>query len=129
MLALADGLENRRVSVRGNLGLTPVLWRGQAAIACGPFRGPADPIEALGGGTGPFCCPGGGDASVLVTNGQENLILDGSWCHGDSSRTCCSLPVLGQAVIASGVLTWRERGDGLDEAWVLKDPDVCELEP
>lgn len=79
--------------------------------------------------TAPSVCPDSGDASVLVASGNENLILDGSWCYGDSSRTCCSLPVFGQAVIASGVLSWRESRASAREGWVLKDPEVCEVKP
>ena len=127
LLALADGFEGARVSVRGNLMLIPVAWRNLSGIMCGPFTtyGKPLPIVERGGGMGAFCCPAEGDAPVVVTNGQRNLIVEGSWCFGDSSRTCCSLPVFGQAVIVSGVFAWREVSPQWSEGWVLQQPELC----
>ena len=116
LIALADGFEGKRVSVRGALKLTPVIP---------PYYGLTCTPEEVRRGE---CCSGLGEASVLVTNGEENVILDGSWCHGDSSRLCCSFPVLGQAVIVSGVFSWRESRWLTPEGWVLKDAELCEVQ-
>jgi len=116
LIALADGFEGKRVSVRGNLKLTPVIP---------PYYGVNCMPDQLASGN---CCSGFGEASVLVTNGDENVILDGSWCHGDSSRLCCSFPVLGQAVIVSGVFSWRHSRWLTPEAWVIKEAEVCEVQ-
>jgi hypothetical protein len=67
------------------------------------------------------------DNDVLVTNSEQNVALEGSWCHGDASRICCSLPVLGQAVMVSGVFSWREARRWGPEAWMIKDAALCEV--
>jgi hypothetical protein len=128
--ALAPDLEGVRVSVRGELKLLPIIWNNQSAISCGPFTatGKPTPIRARGGGSDGFCCPAQGDAPVLLTNGQQSLMLDGSWCFGDSSRTCCSLPVFGQTVIVQGVLRWRPARVDVREGWMLERPRVCQVE-
>jgi len=118
LVALGDGFEGTRVSVRGDLKLTQLL-SSYSDMYCEP-KGPE--------GRQGRCCSADADAYTLVTNGDESVALEGSWCHGDSSRICCSLPVLGQAVIARGVLIWREaRRWGLPETWMLKDPELCEV--
>lgn len=130
LLGLAVYLDGTRVAVRGDLTLSPVIWSGLSGIRCGPSTtvGKPSPEAAHGGGSDAFCCPAEGDAPVLIASGRQSLPLDGSWCYGDSSRACCSLPVFGQAVIASGVLGWREASVGVREGWVLTRPELCQVE-
>ncbi len=123
LVALAEGLEGTAVTVRGTLALEPNLGIG-GDVVCGPFKPNTrfDPDPARGGGDGDFCCPHRIDSPVFVTNGRARVMLEGSWCSGDSSRSCCSLPVGGQTVVATGVLamssTW---------GWTLKSPALCEV--
>lgn len=120
LAALSPGLEGHTVRVRGSLALQPVT-SSAAAVICGPFKAFLEPDLARGGGSDSFCCPGHGDAPVFVTNGSAQVVLDGSWCSGDSSRACCSLAVTAQVVIATGIL-----GSG---PWgrTLKNPELCEV--
>ena len=124
LLGLAVHVEDTPVAVRGDLTLEPVVWGGMSGIRCGPYTsaGKQTPLAGHGGGSDAFCCPAQGDAAVLIASGHQSLMLDGSWCYGDSSRACCSLPVFGQAVIANGVIRWREARVGVRAGWVLENP-------
>lgn len=121
LLGLVEGFEGQRVTVRGAIVLHPVTSHGLASIACGPFKqgGKATPDLKKGGGYDAFCCPAQGNASVSITNGTDELYLDGFFCGGDSSRSCCSIPVLGQEVQVTGML----RCEG---AFSLADPEICQ---
>lgn len=122
LVAFARGLEGAKVLVRGTFALEPNLGIG-GDVVCGPFKPNTEfePDRAHGGGDGDFCCPRRQDSPVFVTNGRARVMLEGSWCSGDSSQSCCSLPVAGQMVVATGVLTSSHWG------WALKSPVLCEV--
>ena len=130
VVGLAEGFQDLRVTVRGALVLSPVMWSGLASIACGPFSpgksGTPEPNLGKGGGYDTFCCPSHGDAPISVTNGADNLYIDGSFCSGDPSRSCCNIPVFGQQVQVTGILHYRESAVGVPEGLSLAEADICQ---
>jgi hypothetical protein len=92
-------------SVRGSLG---IHGGSMSQTAC----------FAPGGGK-PACC-NGSTGTVILDGVPAPLKLEGLFCAGDESETCCNAPAYGQTVVATGRLKRSSSG------WTLSEPTVCE---
>jgi hypothetical protein len=102
-------LEGRLVRVRGELGLS--TWSRQPASAA---------VQTAS-------CPPQPSFPIVLRDGSQQLFIEGLTCSGDRSRLCCNAPALGQAVMVSGLLTWRNAFASQGDAWTLSDTTLCEL--
>src|SRR5258708_5995192 len=97
---------------------------GSALVGCsrsGPDGGAlVEPPNA------PTLCCGGSWAPLGLVSECFALRLEDMECEGDESRLCCSAPVRGQAIVATGMLEWKQGRGG--SGWMLRDPKLCSLE-
>jgi hypothetical protein len=117
LLPSAASLAGRIIRVRGPLGI-------------GWFTGTRHDCARGSGRSG--CCNSAG-AAVLLGGAPETLGLQGLFCMGDESQTCCNAPAYGQEVVVTGFLT-TARTDGRGNwqgglpttpRWSMKQVKLC----
>jgi hypothetical protein len=126
VLDRADALEGQLVTLRGTLGISKID-SNQAGISCCP-DGTTDCSSDKATESGDYCCDEA-EGPIAIVGGRDYLTLEGLKCGGDLSQMCCNLPVLGQSVLTSGLLTWRDFVLGAGPSWVLAHPRICEIRP
>jgi hypothetical protein len=107
VLSSASKSTGRRISVRGRL---EVGLQAMTLAACGSANGRG-------------CCNRA--RSPLVLGGaSESLELQGFFCAGDDSQSCCNAPAFGQSVVASGELV-AAPSNGKRMPWILAHAALC----
>lgn len=114
VLAETSALEGRVIRVRGRLGVGQI---SSTLKGCGQEAGQRRCCNSAGG-------------EVIVSDGAEAIRIDGLYCRGDDSRSCCNAPAYGQEVVISGTLL-RDTTDynASDESgWHLANANVCNID-
>ena len=124
-----EELKDNPVSVAGTLGISGVV-SDQVGMQCGPYEsdGITPDIKRGGGFGNDYCCQEA-HGPIVVTASNGFLPLEGVMCSGDRSRLCCNVAVLGQKVIVTGTLVWRDYVAMLGPSWALSNPEICEIHP
>lgn len=114
VLAAASALEGRVIRVRGRLGVGPMF---SSSKGCGQEAGRVRCCNRAGG-------------EVIVSDGARVIRIDGLYCHGDDSRSCCNVPAYGQEVVTSGTLLGDTTNyNASDEnRWHLANAHVCNVD-
>ena len=107
VLASASKSTGQRISVRGLLGVGP-----QSTTLMGCFDS---------GGRG--CC-NQTRGQVVLGGASEVLALEGFFCAGDDSQSCCNVPAYGQSVVATGALVRADSSAG-PTRWHLARAVLC----
>jgi hypothetical protein len=64
-------------------------------------------------------------SGIIVLDGVPGpLALDGLFCGGDESETCCNAPAYGQTVVVTGRLT--RSPSRWTSGWTIAEPTLCE---
>ncbi|MGC4070576.1 MAG: hypothetical protein QM784_39090 [Polyangiaceae bacterium] len=125
----AEELKDTSLALSGTLGMSDVV-SDQDAIQCGPYEADGiTPDVKRGGGFGDDYCCIEAHGPVVVADSNGYLPLEGILCSGDRSQMCCNIPVLGQRVVVTGTLVWRDYVAMLGPSWALADPEICQLNP
>lgn len=114
VLAATSALEGRVIRVRGRLGVGQISF---TLKGCGQESGQRR------------CCNGAG-GEVIVSDRAEAIRIDGLYCRGDDSRSCCNAPAYGQEVVISGTLLGDTTNyNASDESgWHLANANVCNVD-
>ena len=74
---------------------------------------------------GRLCCNHAG-GPVLLGGAAQTLALEGLYCTGDDSATCCNAPAYGQVVVATGLLERAPPSpDRTTSGWRLSGVSLC----
>jgi hypothetical protein len=113
VLAATSALEGRVIRVRGRLRVGPIF---STRKGCGQEAGRVRCCNRAGG-------------EVIVSDGARTIRIDGLYCHGDDSRSCCNVPAYGQEVVTSGTLLGDTNYNATDEnRWHLTNAQVCNVD-